>query len=87
MSQTKQKYDLENVRIEQKELTEVKEMLRSMCIWNVHYTLNTKQGYTYTNVLELNKGYSRIFIHLESQEQILKIVDNNEVKNKVFQNE
>lgn len=79
------KYNLNNIKIEKKEVQEVKEMLNNMCIWNVHYKLETKQGYTYTNVVELTASYSRIFIHLESSEQILKIVDNNEVKNKVIQ--
>jgi hypothetical protein len=79
------KYNLNNIRIEEKDVSNAKEIINEYGIWNVHYKLQTKQGYTYTNVIEVSKGYSRIFIHLESRKELLKICDSNEIKNKVIE--
>lgn len=55
-----------------------------LVIWNAHRVLDTTQGYTYHNVLEVTNGTRRVFYHIGDDQDFEQYITKNEVKNKLL---
>lgn len=75
-------YNLNEIEIKDGKVADI--VNSNMSVWNVHYQLRTKQGYTYKNIVEVTKNEQRRFIHLDDRESLEIIISVCQIHNKII---